>query len=256
MELSFEYECSTPFSIQYVKSTLGDKTAYVLLEYFYNKIDTYEFYRVSVQSICIHTKNEYIDNKSFYKKSPQGQWANKFQVIINNDKKNIKFGPTGNIILKDKEFRSFGIGTYCMSKLIEILQLRFPDYKVLNGELGSGDATPDNKYRRNSFYNNLFEYINFSDESNAIGKFGAKTVSNLKRHTSSRVKLEEFDYIEHLKNNFDLEKKINKQEEKIKLMLERNKNNDNEIYKLQKFKYITVTIVAFAIISFIFLSLY
>lgn len=247
IESDFEFACETPMSVQAVKFILNERTIYVLFEYFYNKVDEYEFYRISVQPTFIVTRDKYGEYKKEFNKSPQGRWANKFQVVIDNTEKTVKFGPTGNIILHG-DFRSFGIGTYCMSKLIEIVQLRFNDYRVLKGELGVGDAQADNKDRRNNFYKNLFESVVFYDSNKAKGSFGASNVSKLKTHYSTRVQIEEIDCFKYIKEHFELEKTIKKKDEQIKRLLKSNDNNLDEITDLFRFKLKTYFILAVVIV--------
>ena len=60
-----------------------------------------------------------------------------------------------------------------MSSLIQILQANFSTYKVSSGSLSSTYATEDNKDRRNSLYEQLFEKATFTDldKSNQNGSF-------------------------------------------------------------------------------------
>ncbi|MDI5832610.1 hypothetical protein OCF84_21185 (plasmid) [Shewanella xiamenensis] len=143
-----------------------------LIGEFYGLVEDYEICSIKIMHLPHYSNFKLISEiepefKNLY---------DTFQIIIDNHKKSIRFGPVGNIILTKN--RGIGLGSFCMSILIERIQNRYRDYTIIDGSLSAVDAAiKENWLSRDAFYQNLGFVVEV--DSDGDGKFSA-TVDSLK----------------------------------------------------------------------------
>ncbi|MDI5832612.1 hypothetical protein OCF84_21175 (plasmid) [Shewanella xiamenensis] len=173
---------------------------------------------------------------------------NTFQIVIDKTQQKLRFGPRGHIIVANKDRQGLGIGSYCMSKLIEHALKKFPDYKIISGDLSFEDARdPINHARRDSFYKNLGFNVNTNNRGE--GKFSALSVKQLKTHYNPQ-KVSDIDPIQLLKVALDCKAKKSEQEgmiERLQAEVDKNSNKYWDLYR-KKSNYQATTIFLLTLI--------
>lgn len=98
----------------------------------------------------------------------------------------------------DDNWKGQRIGTYLMNKIIEWAK-QWPDARVVTIRLLDGQATPDNKERRNRFYQRFGIEFDFSDDQGISGSSRPMRVSDLKLVTSWKENITEIDTLAYIK---------------------------------------------------------
>lgn len=112
-------------------------------------------------------------------------WFNSFQLTVDKFSKEVRFGPSGNIMVVPDECRGRGIASYAFAKLIRWAQEKYPDYKVCTVRVEAVDATPDNKERRNHFYEKHGFVGSFHDPGRKAGVYTCSAITALVPHEPS-----------------------------------------------------------------------
>lgn len=125
---------------------------------------------------------------------------NKISVYIDNDRRECKLAPVGNIIMNPK---GAGLGRYLLSYIVTFLKKEKPEYRFVKGLLGAGDAaSASNRARRHRFYEGAGFAIHYKHER-ISGVFFAENVSKLKDYyDADKFKLISLDSF--IKEHFDL----------------------------------------------------
>ena len=148
-----------------------------------------DFYRIRVKRIASLSCNGK-GQLSIYRRSrsrdfssqpqPWGKWDAAFQVTVNHEENEVRFGPTGQLGNLQSEDKGLGVGRYCLAKVIGWAVDRYPDYKVAAGSLSSVDArTETRRNRRNALYEGAGFIVDYSDNEKKNGLFRAPKVSDL-----------------------------------------------------------------------------
>lgn len=170
MEITLEKSMKQICSPFVVYNSEHDK--HFLIGEFYGVNDAYEIYAFKVMHL------PYGDSlKKISEVEPSFDYLyNTFQIMIDNHHKTIKFGPTGNILLSEN--RGMGLGSFCMSKLIERIKKSYSGYRIHNGSLSFVDAADELSWKiRDTFYSHLGFTVSVDEKGS--GKFSS-TVDSLK----------------------------------------------------------------------------
>ncbi len=116
----------------------------------------------------------------WYNKDRTQGWFDTFQLCVNHNEKVVRFGPSGNLLITEKDLRGIGIGTYAWRILINWAKRKFPDYKVYQIEISPVDATEDNLKRRNHFFIKHGFKPFYEDQEGREGWFRCEKVNALK----------------------------------------------------------------------------
>ncbi|MGE5515175.1 MAG: hypothetical protein ACM31D_05085 [Bacteroidota bacterium] len=152
------------------------------------------------------------------------------QILVDLKHRTAKFGPKGHIRMR---IRGVGLGSYLMSRGIEWLAERYPEFEVRRGMLSSADTPTDaERDQRNRFYaKHNFDFDWSSDPGMRDGSFFKEQAADL---TPSENKLTEThldqlvaDYAKAVNRCADLErttaaqKKALQDRDRVRLMLMR-----------------------------------
>jgi GNAT superfamily N-acetyltransferase len=180
-----------------------------------------------------------------------GQY-NQFHLTIYHLQKRVSFGLHADILITPEEMRGFGLGSYCMSLLIEYLQTKYPLYTVNSGFLSRGDAeTAEAQGIRDNFYRNLgFDVI--VDEV-GHGKFSATNSMSLKTNFSDKVQIiDALQVSNELYNSQRAHKSALEQNERFEKEVARlNKTIDDGDKQKRKYQQIALAALIVAIFSFV-----
>ena len=103
-----------------------------------------------------------------------------FLLVVNRDERQVKFGPDGNIVVRNTDLRGLGIASYAFGELIRWAQASYADFTVHPIKVGSGDAwDPVNRERRNHFYEKHGFRGTFHDANCSDGSYSIDTVADL-----------------------------------------------------------------------------
>lgn len=116
----------------------------------------------------------------WYGKFKTKGWINTFQLCIDHNEKIVRFGPSGNLMIRAEDLRGLGIGTFLWHLLIKWAKSKVPDYDVYRIEISSVDATEDNRERRNHFFQKHGFTPQFDDPDGRSGYYYCKKVSDLR----------------------------------------------------------------------------
>lgn len=189
-----------------------------------------------------HANNSIDENPTFQ------HLTNTFQIVVDKTKQRIKFGPEGNIIVSNKDHQGLGIGSYCMSKLIEYIHKMYPNYTIVSGKLSFQDAKdPINEARRDAFYKNLG--FNVITDMQGDGSFSASSAQQLKTNFNPQ-KVSEIDPIQLLKIALESKVKESQQSQQIERLLSEVDKNCKKYWDLyrKKSNYQAVTAFLLALI--------
>ena len=201
--------------------------------------------------ICKHEDGTvYFKNRTIVDKPEFVYLYNTFQVVVNKRQKRIKFGPSGNILISSEELRGLGIGSYCMSKLVGFLQLKYPDYHIFSGSLSHVDArTLAEQAQRDNFYKNRGFEVLVNDKG--IGKFSASSPMQLSTKFNSE-KIFEMGQLYLLNKINELNDENDSQAKIIVLQreeLEREKANYQKLTNINKYYHNFTLLIVFLIAS-------
>lgn len=167
----------------------GDNTPQ-RVDHLYLLIETREYegehnaiFQVRADPIILIKNDGYHRSKSFAERNDG--WPNSFQLTVDKHSREVRFGPSGNIMIWPAECRGLGIASYAFGKLIRWAQEKYPDYKVLPVKVEAVDAAPDNKERRNHFYEKHGLTGKFRDPGEKSGVFTCAGVMALIPHEPS-----------------------------------------------------------------------
>ena len=107
-------------------------------------------------------------------------WYDCFHLLVDRNSNQVKFGPSGNIMIYDGDLRGLGVASYAFGQLIRWAQASYPHFAVHSVGVGVADAEDRvNRARRNHFYEKHGFRGVFTDESQSVGKFYVDTVADL-----------------------------------------------------------------------------
>lgn len=215
----------------------------------YSAIHALKLAQCAETRACIDGEGRtYHANSSINEEPTFQHLTNTFQIVVNKTKQKIKFGPEGNIIVSNKAHQGLGIGSYCMSKLIEYMHIKYPNYTIASGNLSVEDAKdPINQARRDAFYDNLG--FNVNTDKHGHGSFSASSPQQLKTNYNPQ-KVSEIDQIQLLKVAVNNRTKLIEQSSQIERLLKEVDKNSNKYWELYrtKSKYQAATVFLLALI--------
>jgi hypothetical protein len=177
---------------------------------------------------------------------------NQFHLTIYHSRKIVAFGLQADILITPRELRGFGLGSYCMSILIEYLQAKYPLYTVNSGSLSIVDAeTAEAQGIRDNFYRNLGFEVTVNEVGH--GKFSAKNSMSLKTNFSNKVKkVDALQISNELYNCQRAHKSALDQNERFEKEVARlNKTIDESDKQIRKYQKIALAALVIVIIIFI-----
>lgn len=138
------------------------------------EIDGFDFFRAQYRTLA-QFQGEHLWP---VQRNRIGGLSDAVQISVDVRHRVAKFGPKGNIIMRDK---GLGIGSYLMAKTIQWAKTHYPDAKVMPGELSSVDARDaQHQQRRNQFYKKQGFQFKFYDGCEKIsGHFFADRIDGL-----------------------------------------------------------------------------
>lgn len=188
------------------------------------------YYDKAVANVYLMGKFErYNDGEiKYYPASNPTRSISTFNVVADHNNKTVTLGPTGALGMLPKDIQGKGVGTYCISRLINLLLPKCEYYSLTPGKLSVVDASNESsKQNRNNFYRRLGVTLSL-DENEQYGKFSCEYVGKINIKWN-RAKVRRMS---PLSINLLLTKSIDSQKRLIKLNTHHNivnlKNNELE----------------------------
>lgn len=128
-----------------------------------NQLGQFRFYRAEARLIWTETSYWMAEKLDKFQ-----MFQNSIQVVVDVENSTARFGPTSQISM---QYPGVGLGSALMTTVIRWLKTKFPEAKVLPGSLSSAQATPDNKQRRNEFYQSHGFDMTYNDVEMRSGSF-------------------------------------------------------------------------------------
>ncbi|GGB53465.1 hypothetical protein GCM10011607_12530 [Shewanella inventionis] len=171
---------------------------------------------------------------------------NQFQILIDKQQETIRFGPAGNLGMLDNKFKGLGIGSYCMSKLIDIIKKKYADFSVSSGKLSGVDASNEESQSiRDYFYRNLGFQVDVDNDGN--GLFFVDSVNKLKTNYNLS-KVSEIDAMQLLTITNSLKSQAYNQNNTINSLLSKPDDQYKETCKKLSFYQIVTFILTLTLI--------
>lgn len=188
------------------KDGLTDESlGFVLVE----RHESYQYYSdgpLDAATICLSFKR--IVGKYSHQSDGQGYFTGCFTSDINTVSLTSSIAwSDGAVFLDLPGLEGQRIGTYLMNEIVQWVQ-QWPDAAVASIKLDAGQAQPDNKERRNWFYEQFGIVFDYDDEQHRSGKSRPMLASELKAVETWKKNILEHNMLDYLGSILDLNERI------------------------------------------------
>lgn len=184
---------------------------------------SFEIYGLDTLTITYRVLNIHESQASGWFGASYDKNRNEFSIISDDYS-------SGALFLDPKQIRGYKIGTYIMSQIIMWAKHNYPDAKLKTIFLFENQADPENKERRNRFYEQFGIEFNYENEEKKSGTSKGDILINQLNSVESWTKnIKEVTVPDYFINNL---KNIDNQKQKILDLTRANEwlRQDNEYY--------------------------